>query len=491
MRLKVFFFTLLLAFSSAEAQRFNGFIYSDFSGILGARVQPASIAGSPYKWDVSLINGDAFITNNIGKLERNGETSTITRFIDDKTKFLQANASVGGISAMLSLPNNQAIGIQYQLRAQVSANNITPDFVSQVNRFTDARFLNSTTEDQSGELAAAVWRELSFTYAKVVHDDGYNRWKFGVTAKMINTYGGAYVKLNDLDYDINGQGLAQFTNWQMDFGYSFNLDPFDGFNGNEQFNGLPPKNKYSSAYDIGVVFERRASRAPPKTAVGTRLEPDVDYEFRVSASLIDIGRMKFTQGLASTRVRGIDPGITGPLDLDQLLDGVDDAASLAQTFDTFTDIETIPGTFTLSLPTTLNLNFDYNFGNDWWINANGLIDASGLMPTDLKLNYLSNLTITPRWEQSRKAVYMPVYINQIGDFHLGLAARLGVLTLGTQNLGSLFAPERTNFGFFFTLNINKLVANSQKPYCFGTGRGSGMTRTKRTPLYKRKKFLFF
>ena len=272
MRTKVLLLTLLVTCGSVQAQRFNGFIYSDFSGILGARVQPASIAGSPYKWDISLINGDAFITNNVAKFSSDGETSTITRFIDDKLKFLQANVSVGGLSALITLPKNQAIGIQYQLRAQVSGNRISPDFISQVNRFTDMRFLNSTTEDQQGDLAAALWRELSFTYAKVVQDDGFNRWKFGVTAKMINTYGAVYARLNDLDYGINGQGLANFTNWEMDFGYSFNLDPFDGFNGNREFNGLPPRNKYSSAFDIGVVFERRANRPPPKTAAGTRLE---------------------------------------------------------------------------------------------------------------------------------------------------------------------------------------------------------------------------
>lgn len=491
MRIKVLILTFLLACSTVEAQRFNGFIHSDFSGILGARVQPASIAGSPYKWDISLVNGNAFITNNIARVERNGETSTIQRFIDDKTKFLQASGSLGGISALISLPRNQAIGLQYQIRAHASANDLTPDFISQINRFTDQRFLNTSTENQSGQMAAALWRELSLTYARVVHDDGYNRWKVGVTAKMVNTYGSVYAQLDDLDYSINGVGIAQFTNWRARYGYSFNLDEFDGFNGTRSFDGLPPKNKFQTAFDVGIVFERRASRASPKSTLGTRLEPDVDYEFRVAVSITDLGVMQFTQGLASTRVTGIFLGPGNDINLDALLNGVEDFATLRDTLGTFATTEMIPGRYTISMPTALNINYDYSFGNDYFINANAVVDMTSLMPVDYRLNYLHNITITPRWEQSRRAIYLPIHFNQIGNFHVGAAARLGVLTIGTQNLGSLVSSSRTNMGFFFSLNINQLVANSDKPYCFGTTRGSGMTRTKRTPLYKRKKFLFF
>ncbi len=491
MRGKVFLLTLLILCTGLRAQRFNGFIYSDFSGILGARVQPASIAGSPYKWDINLVNGNAFITNNIATLEQNGETSSIIRGIDNKTKFLQTNLGLGGLSAMISLPNRKAIGIQYQIRGHVSGNDISPDFISQVNRFTDFRFLNSMAENQKGDLAAATWRELSFTYAAVVSDDGYNRWKVGITAKMINSYGSIFARLKDLDYSINGTGLGLFTNFEMDLGYSANLDPFEEFDGDTPLTGLPPRNKGGRALDVGVVFERRESRPSRKTAAGTRLEPDVDYEFRLSASITDLGTMEFAQGEASTRISGLRPGLGLDIDFDNLLSGVSSFRELRDSVSTFALTDGINGRYVVTLPTALNLNYDYNFGNNWYVNANALVDMTSLIPADYRLNYLHNVTITPRWEQSRRAVYVPVYVNQIGDVHVGAAARLGILTLGTHNLGSLFTSKRESFGFFFSLNLNQLVANSKKPYCFGTSRGSGVTRTKRTPLYKRKKFLFF
>jgi hypothetical protein len=72
-----------------------------------------------------------------------------------------------------------------------------------------------------------------------------------------------------------------------------------------------------------------------------------------------------------------------------------------------------------------------------------------------------------------------------------LAARYGAITVGTQSINALLTSEKSSTGFFFSVNINQLKANSKKPYCFGTSRGSAMTNTQRTPIYKRKKWIFF
>ena len=487
-------FALALTFSclsmGLNAQQFNGFIHSDFSGILGARVQPASIADSPYKWDVSLVNANVFITNNIAFLRNEGETSRIIRFIDDKQKFLQTNFSLGGLSAMISLPRKQSIGLQYRIRGHVSGTDISPDFISQVNRFTDIRFLDSEASNQSGQIAASVWRELSFTYAKVVSDDGFNRWKAGVTVKRINSYGSLYAQLNELDYQVTGAGLSVIDSIDFDIGYSANLDPFEEFGGNESFSGLPPANKANYAFDLGVVLERMASRPSPKNDIGTRLDPDIDYVFRMSASITDLGVMEFAEGEFSTSFQGLVPGVTNP-SLNSKFNDAESFQSLVDSLGTVANATQRLGRYRVTLPTALHLNYDYNFGNNWYVNANALVDLTALIPADYRLRYLHNITITPRYEESRRGAYFPLYFNQIGDFHVGLAARLGVLTLGTQNIGGLLAREKRSIGFFFSLNLNQLVANSKKPYCFGRTRGTATTRTKRTPLYKRKKFLFF
>ena len=128
----------------------------------------------------------------------------------------------------------------------------------------------------------------------------------------------------------------------------------------QQLSGLPPKNAFSPAFDLGVVFERRASRADRKSAIGTRLEPDVDYEFRISASITDLGIMEFAQGDASTAVNGLLPGLGSDIDFDSMLNGVRSFRALRDSISTFTETETIAGRYKVSLPTALNLNYDYN-----------------------------------------------------------------------------------------------------------------------------------
>ena len=177
--------------------------------------------------------------------------------------------------------------------------------------------------------------------------------------------------------------------------------------------------------------------------------------------------------------------------LDTLLSGITSFRALEDSLATIAQVEGINGAYTMSLPTALNLGYDYNFGNNFYVGAAARIDLTSFSRADYRLNYQHSLTLSPRWEKEIKGIYVPIYVNQQGDVHLGLAARYGFLTLGTHSLGSLLSKEPDTGAFFFSININKLKANAKKPYCFGTTRGSAMTRTKRTPLYKRKKWIFF
>lgn len=473
-----------------KAQSFNGFIHSDFSGVIGAQLQPANLAGSPYKYDFSIVNGNYFLTNNAAYLSSNETGRGFVRFTDNDQRYLNGNVGLGGFSGMVALPANEALGFTYRIRAHGSAIDFSPELVSQTGRFTQPQFLNAQADNQSGEFATALWRELGLTYAKVIKDDGFHRWKAGGTVKLINARGSAYLAVRDVDYQTDGNGITTLTNMELAFGYSSNLDEFEQFDGNENLNRLPALIGNKVSLDFGVVYERVAFRQPEKDKNGTNRNRDIDYEFKLSASITDIGSLNFNHGSASTQALGV-LGATNTENLDTLFSNivsfrgfVNSLATVAQTVD-------INGEYTMSLPTTLNLGYDYNFGNNYYIGAAARIDLTSLSSADYRLNYQHSLTISPRWEKEIKGVYLPIYVNQQGAVHLGLAGRYGPLTLGTHSLGSLLSKEPDTGAFFFSININQLKANAKKPYCFGTTRGSAITRTKRTPLYKRKKWIFF
>jgi hypothetical protein len=481
---------LLICFSQiAVAQSFNGYIHSDFSGIIGAQLQPANLAGSPYKYDFSLINANFFLTNNIAynsKAEGNGG---IFRFLEREQKFLHANAAIGGFSGMISLAGDESLGFTYRLRAHASAIDLSPDLIIQFGRFTNPVFDNSVVENQQGDFTTSLWREYALSYAKILKDDGYNRMKFGMSLKMISPRANAFLKLNDFDYETSA-GEPTITSADLSFGYSSNLNEFEQFDGNAPLNKLPTTTGSNLGLDFGFVYERVAFRQEPKDENGTNREPDIGYEFKFSVSITDIGTMKHEYGSASAMANGLLPS-ANLNNLDVLFDSLQSFRGFRDSLSQVFQVNPLSGAYTVTLPTTLNLGYDYNFGNDFYAGAAARVDLTSLIKSDFRLNYLHSITLNPRWEQGKRAIYMPLYFNQLGNFHWGLAARYGALTIGTQSINALLTSEKSSTGFFFSININQLKTNSKKPYCFGTSRGTGMTNTLRTPIYKRKKWIFF
>lgn len=488
---KLLFLFVIIIGPYLSAQEFNGFINSDFSGVLGVRTQPASIADSPYKFDFNLINANYYLTNNIATSETSSEGINVNRFLDLDPRFLHANLDLGGLSAMLSLPRNQGIALQFRVRSVGSGNDLSPQFISQVNRFTDQRFLNSTVTNQKGDFATSLWQEVALSYAFVKKNDGYNRWKVGATLKFINPIANVWATIQDIDYTINGAGLAQFSNLEAELGYSSTLDDYQYFDGNQSFNRLPKGTGFKPGGDIGVVYERVAYREDPRGDRETRVKPDITYEFRLGISITDIGVMKFDQGSAAFASTGIRPNL-GLLDFDDVFGSPNSFREVRDSLETILQIQDKSGAYTVTLPTSLNLNYDYNFWNNFYLNVAGRFDLTGLVPADYRVNYPSSITITPRYETGQSGFYLPFYRNLDGDSELGAAIRHGAFTIGTHSLGSMFSKEKKSSGVFFSISLKQLKANSKKTYCFGASRvGSGFTRTQRTPLYKRKKFIFF
>lgn len=493
LRLLALISLLVFGFFRVEAQRFNGFINSDFSGVIGVRSQPASVANSPYKFDFSLVNGNFYLANDIAVIAKNDEGgSGFIRQEGFQDRFAIANASLGGLSALLSLSRNRGIAIQYNFRTLANGTDITPNFIYQLNRFNAPQFLNQSYFNESMKLSSMAWQEVALTYGGILKDDGYNRWKMGFTIKAANPTAHLWLDLADADYSIDGNGLLNLDRFDFSAGYSSNLNDYEQFDENEQMR-VPPKGTgltFGGA-DIGVVYERVAYRPDPKTSAQTSLNKDITYEFRVSASITDIGKFNFEHGSAAFMASGLDPSANS-LNFESVLNSINSFREFRDSLNTFLQLNDVRGEYSVSLPTALRLNYDYNFGNNLFLNVATVADLSWALPADYRVSYANSVTIAPRYETGLYGLYLPVFYNFEGDTEVGLAARYGPLTLGTHTLGTLFAPEKESLGFFFSINLNLLKANATKPYCFGSSKtGSAFVRKERTPLYKRKKFIFF
>lgn len=485
------FFLLSLTFL-AHAQRFNGYIQSDYSGVLSAQIQPAAIANSPYKYDFNLLHGNFYATNNIAHTGTTPEGNLgFARYLDNGMRYANGDITFGGLSGLLSLKSRDAVGWHIQMRGALTGDDITPEFITQVGRLQSNNFANNTVSNQQGDAAFGFWSEFGLTYATVLSDNGYTRWKAGATLKFVNPLGNVWVGMNDLDYSTDQNGFATITNMQMQVGYSSNMDSFEQFDGSDPFS-MPNGTGFRPAFDFGVTYESVSYRDDPKTKKGTSYYADILYDHRLSFSVTDFGKMRLSQGSASFQVLDVLPGQATAVDLDSLLTGIESVREFRDSLATISQVVDKLGDYTVSLPTAFNVSYDYNMNNNWYFSASAQIDLSALMNADYQLAYSNSITLMPRYEVGTYGFYAPIYYNFDGDTELGLAARYGPVTLGTQSIGSLLSSERDSMGFFFSISINKLKANSEKPYCFGGKKtGSAYVRQERTPLYKRKKFLFF
>ena len=464
---------LLVLSSSLWAQRYNGFIHSGFSGIIGAKTQPASIAGSPYKYDISFLNGSFYVGNNAFHLDKTLESPSLVRPINGQEKFLHASLELGGLSGFITLPKKQAVGFQYSIRGVGSIRNGSPEIIEQFNRFDLPPFVSTAPMDQQLEMSVGVWQEIGLTYAKVFEEDKVNRWKVGGTLKLVNSYGGAYLDLKDLDLNVDSvTNERNFELIDVQYGYSDNLDAFDFFDGTESFK-IPKKTDFSPAFDLGVIYERKLDRRDPSYENGTRYKRDITYAFRLGVSITDIGILRLDHGTASSSFSGILPS-GGSVDAAQKLVGIGSVRDLTDSLATVALSSQNIGSFSMALPTQLHINYDHNLGNHFFINANASIDISTLVPADHRLNYPHSFTVTPRWEKGKRGLYMPFYYDMTGTFHAGLGMRFGMLTLGTQHLGTFISKKPGAGGFFFSINLSKLIANSEKPYCFGGNKKAGL-----------------
>jgi hypothetical protein len=82
---------------------------------------------------------------------------------------------------------------------------------------------------------------------------------------------------------------------------------------------------------------------------------------------------------------------------------------------------------------------------------------------DYKINPVSYVMLTPRWEIKRIGVYAPVYMNFHGSLMAGAALRVGPLLVGVHDFGWLF-HDRQSGGGYVALDVRGLFKkNSECP----------------------------
>lgn len=441
--------------SGVFAQEQLGLRLDNYAGVNSVLLNPSLPVTSPYKWDVNLISLAGFFDNSYAYVE-NVSLLGLRRFSDirprpqilddpenmpdnplildyfsnEKKKWASGSISVMGPSMMLNLDSDWGFALLTQFRTvgQIRQIPVNLDYY----RY-DAVPMDTEISATPFKGAMMAWGEMGFNAAKKI-ETWYGLMAIGGTFKILGGFEAAFGAV-DSDFDITKRGTdtLQIANVNSEFG--FTTTNADIYNNNNPMSGI---NGYGAGMDIGVqfVFEGRLAK----------------YQWRAGAAIVDIGAIAFSRNTQSYQINKRESfdlvfsnyeNLTNPIDASMVL-SEEALGDSTLAFD--------KTNFNVWLPAALNLHGDYAFTDNVYLGA-AFIQRLPVGRHRVDRNNI--ITLAPRLEYRWFGLVMPVNFLNYEQVHMGLAARLGLLTIGTDNLGSYFTQrEFTGTDFYFALKVN-------------------------------------
>jgi len=108
--------------------------------------------------------------------------------------------------------------------------------------------------------------------------------------------------------------------------------------------------------------------------------------------------------------------------------------------------------FKIGLPTALSVQFDYHYNKNWYFNAT-LIQP--FKASTYSVRRPAQIAVTPRYETDWFEAMLPVSLYEYSIPRIGAAVRLGILTIGTDRIGTLLGISDLNgLDIYASIKIN-------------------------------------
>lgn len=461
MKIRLIILLLVGIVSAGSAQEQLGLKVSNYSGINGITLNPASGVGSRLQWDINVVSMGVFVENNyvyvrdanLFKVLRNtdnmlmataiateGSTLNPDALIVDFTqgngrKFTNLNAFVMGPSAMFRVKQH-TFGIYWGSRAVVSGQRV-PGSLGYYD--VDALEVGDQFEVGRFKVAGAFFSELGLNYGRNVLSRGKHQLDVGGTVKLLLGHDGFFMNNKERTTITVQDQYMTYDHANVRYGVANNVVGFgDAYNGyNMQVNG------FGAAIDLGAEYRLYSNR---------HLK---GYTWKFGASLLDVGRIAYTKNAVQHEVDTDSPfdfvqaDYAGVQNFDNVYAVLSDQ-SLASSVASFG-----ADRFGLALPMGLALQAERAITDHFLINATMVrrIRMPGAMVERSNI-----LAITPRYELRWFEVSVPLVLLNDRDPRMGLALRLGPLVVGTDNLPSFFG--RQNFSgtdVYLAIKINPVA----------------------------------
>jgi len=451
----IFISIYFLIISKSNAQELLGVTLGNYSGTAGLIINPAGMTTNKVYLDINLVTADFFVRNNFAYLPKEDFTiwdafkkdfvyptygddnRNILYYKNQKLKHTTINARVLGPSVMLQV-GDHAFAITTGMRYFTSVTRIPWEIAEfGYNGLEYAPLQNIEFDDNNFDINTSAWLEAGLSYSYIVHSSFDKQITAGISIKKLWGYGGASLKVSNINYVVVDDTTINIKNLNIETSFALPVDYNNG-----DFNGSNPTFKGSGVgIDIGAVFIKK-KRISNNRWRGKKLcsQTYVDYKYRIGVSIIDIGRVKYTN---NAQVHSF-------VDVSKYWSSLDTIG--------FTNINTlmrqasntllgdpnaslVSNTVKIGLPTALSIQADINLNNNLYI---GAMWIHPLRINRSSLRRPAQIAIVPRFETKYFEMSLPLSLFEYRYPRVGIALRFDFLTIGTERLGTYIGMADMN-----------------------------------------------
>jgi outer membrane protein OmpA-like peptidoglycan-associated protein len=445
-----------------NAQDMLGMRSSNYAGIQGLGINPASIHTSRLDIDVNIIGIGVTAENDFVYIEKDklkffGIGNIIKKFDEkeyldefqfgapDKKYNMSAAISVMGPGVMFNIKNKHTLAFTTQVRAGITAENVDGHigkYAVEGLTYDPLHQIDFLGEDF--KLNILSWLEYDLSYATTITESEKGALTGGITVKFLQGIGAGYARNANLFYDVLSDSNLIFQSnadrSKIDYGRT-DYNSFDEISGyGDMVNGM------GVGFDIGFTYDFLKDPVTWQYEMdGKKIaDPTVNrYKLRLGLSVLDVGKIKFDDNSGVYHLE-TDFALYPNYNTDEYANNEDFDKTMSAIFyhgdslASFRDDE-----FKMSLPSALSMQLDYNVYKKFYLNASYIY---GFDHDDPGVNRPSVFALTPRYENKWIDVSLPFsYFDYNGKVsRLGIAVRFASFYIGSDRLGSIFGLSDLN-----------------------------------------------
>lgn len=460
---------LLACASNSWSQNYVGVHASNYIGVMALDNQPASFVDGRFKYDINLFSTNFSVWNNAryfasdsmpgwwpksfrrDTLWKEPDSTYRLRMFQGYKDFNDQTAPAGNfyMSYQIDLLNlafhiNPKIAVGFAAKTRMVANmeNVDMKLLKLVEHGLDFGALwNSQLSNNSLSGNALLWNEYGFNYGQVIHEKEAHFLKGGARVKLLQGLASTYVYADNVQYQLQNSDTAIALSGNVEYGHSNNMDNF------RKFRDIEFGRCYSDlgfGFDLGFVYEWRPKWKKYKYDMDGKANlwklDQSKYELRLGASILDIGGMKFAKGGGSRNfsVNTTNADLTAFKNAhtferaDQIID------SLIANNPDWQATEASGETYFMNLPTAVSLQADVHVYSWIYINATAVLNAHGKNLVS-RVRVPNQVSFTASFDHLWWGAHIPVIYNEYAGWHMGIAGRLGPVTIGITSFKALFA----------------------------------------------------